>query len=136
MYQNLGPPRSILKAPESKNLGGGRIYHPLCNVGLRLGILSILSSPESYLLYLASSIFWIYFTVQCTILRFLWYFLQLVLLAFVNWSSKLLATVIKWWFSSCNVFRWTAFSINRENAIWNIKSTDPIDSYIEKLIYN
>ena len=34
LYQNLGPLRWILKAPESKSQGGGRIYHPLCNVGL------------------------------------------------------------------------------------------------------
>ena len=34
LYQNLGPLRSIWKAPESKNRGGGRIYHPLWNVGL------------------------------------------------------------------------------------------------------
>ena len=35
LYHNLGPLRSIWKALESKSRGVGRIYHPLCNVGLR-----------------------------------------------------------------------------------------------------
>ena len=36
LYQNLGPLRSILKALESKNQGGGADSASPCNVGLRL----------------------------------------------------------------------------------------------------
>ena len=36
LYHNIGPLRSILKDLESKSQGGGRIYHPLCNVGLNV----------------------------------------------------------------------------------------------------
>ena len=36
LYQNLGPLKSILRAPEHKMLGGGTMYPPPSKVGLML----------------------------------------------------------------------------------------------------